>query len=105
MPLKLWECSLCGELFKTKVRNPTHCPEAVCREVITPPSAKFLEKINPDGTRRQMVGQAKILRERARAHTRDVELDDLVQKNSVDVALQNRWIKDNGQTRKKIDDL
>lgn len=64
-----------------------------------------MEKTDPERGKSVMVNQMKILRERARSHSRDVEMDDLIQNNEKQVGFQNGWVKKDGTRRKKIDDL
>lgn len=71
---------------------------------MTAPGTKFMEKQDADRGKSAMIGQEKILKERARKHSRDVEMHDLVQKNERDLAHQNGWLNDNGTIRKAIDD-
>jgi hypothetical protein len=104
MPLKLYRCPKCGAELKTKVNNPTHCDGLACDPILTAPEVKFQEKRDSDRNASALVGQEKILRERARKHSRDVEMDDLIMSNDRTTALQNGWIKPDGQKRKAIDD-
>lgn len=105
MAIKIWKCQQCGDQFRTKATAPTHCGDAVCELVITPPKAKFMEKIDADHGKSRMVGQESILRERARVHSRTVELNDLIENNGQEMAYKNGWLKEDGKVRKKIDDL
>ncbi len=104
MPLRIWKCKSCGEELRTKASAPVHC-DTPCELVITPPKAKFMEKIDEDHGKSRMVGQESILRERARSHSRSVELTDLIESNGQEMAYKNGWLKDDGKIRKKIDDL
>ena len=103
MPLRLFECTECGMQFKTKKPKPLHC-EVEAMPLMTVPGTKFMEKQDQDKNRSAMVGQENILRERARKHSRDVEMDDLIQKNERELAHQNGWINEKGTRRTAIDD-
>jgi hypothetical protein len=104
MPIRTWKCQECGLEFKTKSTYPTHCGDAKADLVMTAPTTKFMEKTDPEKGTSAMVGQTSILKERARAHSRDVEMDDLIQNNEKDLAYQNGWLKKDGTRRKAIDD-
>jgi hypothetical protein len=71
---------------------------------MTAPTTKFMEKTDPEKGKSVLVGQTAILKERARNHSRDVELDDLIQNNERELAHQNGWLKSDGTRRKAIDD-
>lgn len=104
MPLRTFECKVCGAKLRTKFDKPLHCDvEAV--SVLEAPTTKFLERVDFDKNKSQMVDQQKILKERARANSRDVDTIDLIEKNPMDEAIKNKWVKEDGTTRKKIDDL
>jgi len=103
MPLKLWECPLCGAQVKTKQTEPMHC-DTLCKVVLTTPSVKMMETTDPERGKSELKDQQKILKARARQHARDVEMDDLIQTNESTIAHQNRWVMPSGQRRKKIDD-
>lgn len=105
MPLRVWKCEGCGTAFKTKANTPVHCDASGCQMVITPPGTKFLEKVDEAHGKSRMIGQEKILKARARHHSREVEIDDLISVNNLDTAEKNGWIKSDGKVRKRIDDL
>jgi len=68
------------------------------------PTVTILEKQDPYTNKSRLKDQEKILKERARNHSRDVETTDLIEKNPLDEAVKNGWIKEDGTVRKKIDD-
>ena len=72
---------------------------------ITAPGTKFMEKTDKERGKSQMVGQERILRERARKHSRDVEMGDLIETNPKEVAYASGWLTEAGTRRKAIDDL
>lgn len=118
MPLRLFECPVCGyqrESFKKEPKcnhnqeeEGTPVPLAAMKEVLVAPNAKFMEPRDPDAKER---GKSvpkdfnKIVKERARSHARDNELHDLIQTNNDGQAIRNQWMNEKGQKRKKIDDL
>jgi hypothetical protein len=105
MPLRTWRCPRCETEFKTKAWHPTHCGEVAAELVLTVPATKFMEKTDPEKGTSAMVGQTAILKARARAHSRDVDMDDLIANNEKNLAYQNGWLTKDGVKRKKIDDL
>jgi hypothetical protein len=64
-----------------------------------------MEKKDAERGISQMVGQEKILRERARKHSRDVEMGDLIETNSTEAAYMSGWLDKDGKKRRAIDDL
>lgn len=104
MPLKLFRCPECGEEFRTKTANPVHCDDVAAEHLMTPPGTKFMEKLDADHNKSNMVGQQAMLKERARKYSRDHETHDLIQMNDKESALKNQWLKEDGTTRKAIDD-
>lgn len=105
MSIKTWKCPKCGVEFKTKVEVPEHCEGVKAELIITSPGTKFMEKMDPERGKSKMVDQEKILKERARAYSRDNELSDLIEKNDKQLAYMSKWLKSDGTKRKKIDDL
>lgn len=104
MPFRTWRCPECGLDFKTKAKYPSHCGDVQAEMVITVPTTKFMEMTDPEKGKSVLVGQTAILKERARNHSRDIELDDLIQSNEKDLAFQNGWLKKDGTRRRAIDD-
>ena len=75
-------------------------------EVIVAPNGKFMVCANPATGKSKLKDMKKILTERARNHSRDVDLDDTIainRDNNLGVS-QNLLNKD-GLRRKKIDDI
>lgn len=107
MPLRTFKCPVCGEIIKTlKKEIPMHCDTAA-EQVLAAPSTRFNEYRDPENKEKgksQLKDLQKILKERARNHSRDNDLHDLVQTNNDDVSKMNKWIKEDGTVRKKIDD-
>lgn len=104
MPLRWWRCPRCKEEYRTKRETPLHC-DTPSESLITAPQTKFMEKTDPEKGKSALVGQQKILKERARSYSRDHELDDLIQKNPKNDAVINNWVNKDGIQRKKVDDL
>lgn len=104
MPLKWFKCLECGHEFRTKQTNPIHCFESDCEEILTVPMVKYMEKQDQEKGKSAMINQEKILRERARKHSRDNSMHDLTQTNEKYLAEQNGWVKKDGTVRKAIDD-
>lgn len=82
--------------------------ESPWTEVISAPSSKFMVKANLATGRSKLKDADKILRARARNHSRDVGLDDLIHVNRVN-GLEDKvklnLLNEKGERRKKIDDL
>jgi hypothetical protein len=98
-----FQCVVCGLEFKTKTKEPTHC-ELPCEKLLIAPSPKLMEKDTKTGKSRLMDFD-KITTERARNHLRDVETDDLIQKNKGITNPQRiGWLSSEGKKRTKIDD-
>lgn len=104
MPLRLWECTVCGHQLQSKKDGNQHC-DHIMTQVITAPLTKFMEKTDADRGKSAMVDQQKTLKERARKHSREVDTHDLIQGNERELAIKNGWINGNGEKRKAIDDL
>lgn len=102
MAIKTWKCVVCGEEFRSKHKKP-HCDQEPA-ELLTAPQVNFFEKTDKNTGKSALVNQEKILKERARAHSRDHDLHDLIQLNPKDDATKNHWINENGTVRRKIDD-
>lgn len=104
MPLRTWRCPECGLEFQTKTKAPTHCGDVAAELVLTAPKTKFMEKVDQERNKSNVVGQQAVLKERARKHSRDNETHDLIQNNDRETALKNEWLKEDGSIRKAIDD-
>lgn len=104
MPLFHYKCLKCkSEISSLKRIQICDCGEPL-RPQLASPQAKYMEKVGNRGKSR-MKGQEKILKARARAHSRDNELADLVATNPRENAIANRWLSEDGKSlRKKIDD-
>jgi hypothetical protein len=111
MPLFNYECQNCGTQLETFKKDPVcSCSgEAkTMKKKLAAPPAKFMEPRGPEAKERGrsvMKNQDKILRERTRNHSRDVELGDLIQTNKPEVVQAAGWLNDQGTKRRKIDDI
>lgn len=103
MAIRMFKCNICGIEFKTKKEKPTHC-DNYAELIITTPVVKMLECVDKDTKKTVLLNQEKILRERARRHSRDNELDELIQTNNDEVCKQSQWVKSDGTKRKALDD-
>lgn len=122
MPLKIFECPVCGDTKRT-LKNETPicqhfsgvdeeyyrsigCPNASeMVETIQAPEAKMLETVDKENGKTRLKDQMKILKERSRIHARDYEADDLIQKNKDNGIERIGFLKSDGTKRTKIDDL
>ncbi len=104
MPIRTWECPECGVQFNTKATSPAHCGDVAALPILTAPTTKFMEKMDSEKGTSALVGQTAILKERARNHSRDVEMGDLIENNERELAYQNGWLTKSGLRRKAIDD-
>lgn len=104
MPIRWFKCTKCEKEFRSKKENPVHCEGYYSELILKAPNFK-MQETDPKTGKVRMQDQDKILRERARNHSRDNDLDDLIQKNNPNDAKKNAWINEKGEKRKAIDDL
>lgn len=104
MPIRTFQCQSCKKQFRSKQEQPRHC-EMPADNVLVAPQTKFMEVTHADKGISRMVNQDKMLKSRARSHSRDVEMNDLIENNPREEAIKNGWIREDGQTRKAIDDI
>ena len=117
MPLRYFECKVCGKKRETLQKRKPDCnhnqaelgrpiPIHEMVEIITSPSSKFMVTANAaKGTSKikDLKGQ---LTERARNHSRDTLLDDNIQINKDNsFGIANNFLNEKMERRKKIDDL
>ena len=122
MALKTYKCPVCGHIKKSFKAGITCDHTAVIssedsdidrapvvmEEILSAPGAKFMESRDPESKEKGksiLKNQDKILRERARNHSRENELHDLIQTNDDKMSKENKWVNANGEKRKRIDDL
>ena len=104
MGLKYYKNKITGE----ERRSLKTLPETEWEEVITAPNQKFMVSANENLGTSKLKDSDKILKARARNHSRDVLGDDTIQvnlnmgsKESVSANLLNN----KGERRRKIDDI
>jgi len=104
MALKYYKNKETGELIKT-LKNPPE-PEDQWEEVIKEPGTKFMVCANPATGKSKVKDQDKILLERARNHSRDVDLDDTIAVNKDnEFGVKQNLLNEKGERRRKVDDL
>ncbi len=79
------------------------------KQVLIAPNSKFMELKDPQTGKSVLRNQTAILKARARNHSRDVDLDDSIQRgtlNSVSPSLiKNNFLNNKGEKRRRIDDI
>ena len=77
-------------------------------EIIEAPNQKFMVSANKATGTSKLKDSEKVLRERARNHSRDVEIDQNIQlnkANGLDASVQVNLLNSKGERRRKIDDI
>lgn len=77
-------------------------------EVITAPDSKMMERADPSSGKSKLKGATPILTERARSHSRDVEIDDQIafnKDNGLEAQVTMNLLNEKGERRRKIDDV
>lgn len=116
MPLKYYICPLCEQTRETLRPRVPKCnhdqeeegepiPLTEMEEIIVPPGVKMMEVVDEYRGKSRLKDQKKILLERARNHSRDVEGDDLIQRNRNNDIMKINQLNKDGKRRKKIDDI
>lgn len=107
MPLRIYQCPVCGSEKETlKSRVPTCHVDMV--EVLSAPNQKFMVSSDPEHGKSKLKDQEKILKARARNHSRDTLIDENIQinrLNGLDAQVSTNLLNTKGERRKKIDDL
>jgi predicted RNA-binding Zn-ribbon protein involved in translation (DUF1610 family) len=118
LSLRKYECPTCGFVKKTFKKDPicehigknanVYCNPTKMEIVLEAPQAKFMEPSCPESKARgksKVKGLAKVLKERARSHSRETMLDDLIQKAPDQAAAQGAgWVNSRGRRRTLIED-
>jgi DNA-directed RNA polymerase subunit RPC12/RpoP len=105
MALRVYKCSSCGDEVRTLKSAPEHCGKKM-ETTLTAPQVKFVEPRDPERKGRSVLkDQNRMLKERAKTHVRENELNDFVQEHGVQAAKQFGWVTEKGTVRKKIDEL
>ena len=103
MPLRIYKNKVTGEEKRSLKKLGGDW-----EEVITAPNQKFMVTANKaTGTSKLKDGE-KMLRARARNHSRDVDLDNNIQlnrANGLGASVQVNLLNSKGERRRKIDDL
>lgn len=77
-------------------------------EIIEAPNQKFMVSANKSTGTSKIKDSEKVLRTRARNHSRDVDLDNNIQlnkANGLDASVQTNLLNSKGERRRKIDDI
>lgn len=102
MALKYYKNKETGETKRTLKGSPG--PE--WEELITAPNQKFMVTANAATGKSKLKDQEKILKSRARNHSREHDLDDTIQLNKDNqFKVAKNLLNSKGQKRKKIDDI
>lgn len=119
MPLRIFECKLCGhqrETLRNKIPKCNHgqeeegtpVPLSDMEELLTAPNQKFMVTSNEEKGISKIKDQEKILKARARNYSRDREIDDNIQLNKLnglDEQVARNLLNSKGERRRKIDDV
>lgn len=104
---KIFSCASCGAQ-KTRITAPERCSSCNGQGTFQVheggPSLVFKENV-PGSTKSQLVNNQKILKERAKVHIRDNELQDAIAEAGLAVAKKNGWVRPDGRKRRAIDDV
>lgn len=104
MPLKYFRNKITGEEKESlKPQDPV-----IWEEILQAPNQKFMIKANPERGISQIKDQKKMLKERARNYSRNVDLDDNIQinkLNGLNAQVNKNLLNSKGERRKKIDDI
>jgi hypothetical protein len=104
MPLKYFKNKLTGEEKQSlKEQDPTQW-----EEILQAPNQKFMIASNPERGVSKIKDQEKMLKERARNYSRNVDIDDNIQinrLNGLDAQVSKNLLNSKGQRRRKIDDI
>jgi len=107
MPVKYYKNKETGEVKRTLKGCPK--PEKDWEEVIKAPSSKTMECSDETTGKSKIKGVDKTLKERARNHSRDTGIDDLIQINrnagSDESAINQNFLNEKGEKRRKVDDI
>ncbi len=105
MPLRYYKHKETGEIKKSlkKIEDEDY------EEIIMAPGSKFMECTNKATGKSKIKGLTKMLKERSRNHSRDVDLDDLIQTNrqveGTETNIKMNFLNEKGEKRRKIDDI
>lgn len=98
------DCDFIRETFKkVGVTCPTHL--IPLEPMLGSPTALFLETVNPATNKKVTKDFQKILKARARNHSRDVIGDELIQINRMNGIVKKSLLNKKGERRTKLDDI
>lgn len=104
MPLKYFKHKVTGEEKQSlKDQDP-----AQWEEVLQAPNQKFMVNSNPERGVSKIKDQEKMLKERARNYSRNVDIDDNIQinkLNGLDAQVNRNLLNSKGLRRTKLDDI
>lgn len=104
MALKYYKNKETGEIK----RSLKKLPEDIWVEQISAPNQKMMVAANANTGTSKIKDSKKQLTERARNYARDVDIDDdisLNKANGLEAQVQQSFLNEKGERRKKIDDL
>ncbi len=105
MAIFYYKCAVCDCTFRTKKVDPSHC-DILAKKLMSVPSVKYMEKTDPFMNTSTLKDMDAITLERSRNHSRDHELDGLIQENREHTnPHDNQWLNKAGKKRSKMDDL
>ena len=103
MPLRIYKNKKTGKILETlKKKHPGEDWE----EVITAPNKKLM--VNAGKGKSKIKDLEPILKERARNHSRDVDLDETISINKVnglESTVRQNFLNEKGERRTKLDDI
>lgn len=114
MALRLFKCKICGHELETLRNRIPECnhnnkgDSVEMEEVLSAPNQKFMITANAAEGKSKLKDADKILKARARNHSRDVLGDETIQINTTNGlkgAVAKNLLNEKGQRRRKIDDL
>jgi len=103
MAVNWFRCKKCGIEIRSKGESPIHCDE-VMEKLLKAPLVTMKEPQDKVRGKSKLKNQEKILKERARNHSRDIDMPELIESNPMIEAVKNGWVREDGRVRKKIDD-
>lgn len=116
MPLRQFQCPVCGQTGETLKKSTPKCNHnqdeennpVEMVEVIVAPNQKFMVAANAATGTSKIKDSEKVLKARARNHSRDVLADETIQKN-LDMgskeSVARNLLNEKGERRRKIDDI
>lgn len=116
MPLKRYQCPICGyvrETLRNRVPKCNHnqeeegepIPVAEMEYLMEAPEPKMLETVDPATNKKRQKGLTKVLKERARNHARDHDNDEIIQRNRDNQLTGTQLLNKDGVRRRKVDDI